>query len=251
MEENKRIIMDKPTPVNHHTHSKVYHPVSKHLRSRCLLCLGTASSQRICTHCSEDLPKPRPRCIICGEKKQKTDKCHNCLKKSGPISKTIIACEYRYPANRLLQEGKYHQNLLACHFMGELLASAVLASEVEVMPDIIIPVPLHHKRHRQRGYNQAEEIARAAAYVLDLVCDGSLTLRIKDTTSQTKLSKTKRVRNIKQAFTVRKKPLNKNVAIVDDVMTTGSTIVELAKVCREAGATDVQSWVFARRDLGV
>jgi ComF family protein len=113
-------------------------------------------------------------------------------------------------------------------------------------PDVIVPVPLHKSRYRQRGFNQALEIARTVSKDMQVPLDVYSCQRQHDTPQQSQLPAKQRRKNLKNAFAV-VRPLNAaHVAILDDVMTTGSTVHELAKVLKKAGVAKVDVWVCAR-----
>lgn len=114
------------------------------------------------------------------------------------------------------------------------------------MPECIIPVPLHRRRLRQRGFNQALEIAKPLAKKLQLPVDFKTCIRTKHTRPQSELSAKKRQQNIKNAFTLKKPITAKHVAIVDDVMTTGNTVTELSALLRNNGVTTIEIWCCAR-----
>jgi ComF family protein len=114
------------------------------------------------------------------------------------------------------------------------------------MPELIVPVPLHRTRLRERGYNQAQEIARATAATLSLPLDPHCCERVLVTAPQTRLEKKARRRNVRGAFAVRYAPKAGHVAILDDVLTTGSTASELTKVLLQQGVQRVDLWAVAR-----
>lgn len=117
------------------------------------------------------------------------------------------------------------------------------------MPDLLLPVPLHSSRLRQRGYNQALELARPVAKHLNLPLDVSSCTRNRTTSDQIGLSAKKRALNLKDAFSVNTRFHDKRVAIIDDVMTTGSTVNELTQQLIRAGVSHVDVWVCARATL--
>ena len=116
----------------------------------------------------------------------------------------------------------------------------------DALPDFIVPMPLHPTRLRERGFNQALEIARRVAKKSDVALLPDICNRIKDTPSQTGLPWKEREKNIRNAFSCKTDLRGKHVAIVDDVMTTGATLNELAKALRKCGAARVTGWVVAR-----
>jgi ComF family protein len=151
---------------------------------------------------------------------------------------------YRAPLDHLLLGLKFNGRLAPARVLGELMAQW-LAAVVDIPPDHLIPVPLHAARLRERGFNQAVELARPIArqFGLPLNLDG--VRRVVATSPQSDLSRKARLKNIKGAFEV-SRPLSGQVVIVDDVMTTGSTAHELAQTLLAAGAEQVEVWVCAR-----
>lgn len=113
-------------------------------------------------------------------------------------------------------------------------------------PDLILPVPLHKARYRSRGFNQSIEIARTVAKEMQIPLDLTSCRRHRNTPHQTQLAAKKRFKNLKNAFSIAKPIHALHIAILDDVMTTGSTAHELAYVLKKAGASRVDVWVCAR-----
>ncbi len=113
-------------------------------------------------------------------------------------------------------------------------------------PELIIPVPLHPARYRSRGFNQAIEIAWPISKALDIPIDNHTIKRIVNTGTQTKLHARERRKNLRGAFQLKKPLTAKHIAIIDDVITTGSTVTELAVVLKKAGAERIEVWSFAR-----
>ena len=128
--------------------------------------------------------------------------------------------------------------------LGDLLADAVNAQAVK--PEVIIPVPLHSSRYRERGFNQSLEIARILSRRLVIPLDYRSCSRIHATQAQTQLDAKERARNLKKAFAITKPLPYTHVAILDDVVTTGATVNELAKMLRQAGVKRIDVWACAR-----
>ena len=120
-----------------------------------------------------------------------------------------------------------------------------LGGIIDSRPDVLIPIPLHPDRLRERGFNQAMELARPIAKHLGLHLDPHNCVRQQTTAPQSDLSRKERIKNVKGAFEVLK-PVSGHVVIIDDVMTTGSTAHEFAKTLLQAGASSVDVWVCAR-----
>ena len=118
------------------------------------------------------------------------------------------------------------------------------------MPELIIPVPLHKSRLKERGFNQALELARPLGQRFGIPVDIQAIRRTRATAPQSGLDKKERRRNIRGAFELKGKPLARHIAIIDDVVTTGNTVNELARILRRGGATRVEVWAIARRASG-
>jgi ComF family protein len=144
----------------------------------------------------------------------------------------------------LLQRMKFNHKLHLAAFFGQVLADHI-ATRIDRRPDVIIPVPLHAARLQQRGYNQSLELARPIAARIGVPLDYRNVVRTRATAAQSELPAAERRKNIRGAFAVTA-PLPGRVALVDDVMTTGSTLWELAKTLRAHGAEDIAVWVCAR-----
>ncbi|WP_370526901.1 ComF family protein [Methylobacter sp. BlB1] len=144
----------------------------------------------------------------------------------------------------LITSLKFHAHYKNARLLGQLLAEHI--KESAERPDCIMPVPLHKARYRQRGFNQSIEIARTVARELQLPVDLSSCQRHRNTPHQTSLLAKQRRKNLKNAFSLMKPIQVKHIAIIDDVMTTGSTVDELAALLKKAGASRVDVWACAR-----
>jgi ComF family protein len=139
---------------------------------------------------------------------------------------------------------KFNAQYKNARLLGLLLAQGLKQSAS--LPDGLLPVPLHKSRYRERGFNQSIEIARTVGKELQIPVDVNSCVRHRDTPHQTKLTAKQRRANVKNAFTVIKPITARHIAIVDDVMTTGSTVLELARVLKKAGVARVDVWVCTR-----
>ena len=154
--------------------------------------------------------------------------------------------------DRLITLAKFKARTDSARALGELLSVYLLDCEVTVSvdrPDLILPVPLHRRRHARRGFNQALEIARPVAAWLKLPLQTGLCVRDRNTVEQTGLTGRARYRNMRNAFRATCGLSGRHVAIVDDVITTGSTVQAMAHALRSAGATRIQVWSVARAGL--
>jgi len=205
----------------------------------------------MCSACFGDLRTPNSVCARCAlplTAIEQTKVCGDCLREPPPYTITYRFADYAPPLDRLIQQLKFHQKLYFARLLGELMARDI-QEQVLPQPDLLLPVPLHHQRMRQRGYNQAVEVARILARELGLTLDIQSCMRSKFTREQTGLPARRRKTNIKGAFQVRGDISAKHIAIVDDVMTTGSTVGELSQALLDHGAKRVDVWVCARANV--
>ncbi len=208
----------------------------------CLLCGADTTGSVLCPGCLADLPRlTGPRCPSCALPTPLGETCGGCLKHPPAFDATRAVFQYGYPLDALLQHYKYGQDLQLAGFLAEQLTS-----QIDTRPDLVIPMPLHPRRLKERGYNQAGEIAKRLAKQLDLPVTLTACTRAKDAPPQASLPLKERRKNIRGAFECRADLSSKRIALVDDVMTTGASLSELAKVVKKAGAVEVGAWVVAR-----
>lgn len=173
--------------------------------------------------------------------------CGVCLRQPPPQDMALSVFDYAPPIDYMVQRLKFHGELSWARTLGGLMAEE-LGHRATDLPDVIVPVPLHRRRLAERGYNQALELARPLARALDIPVDASLCMRIRPTREQSVLAAGARRANVRGAFAVTASP-PPSVAIVDDVLTTGSTAGALAHLFRRAGAAHVSIWICARATL--
>jgi ComF family protein len=169
--------------------------------------------------------------------------CGACLAHPPTVDATVAAFEYRFPIDRLVQRFKFAGDLTIGRWLGECLAQAVA---MEDRPDILVAAPIGRARLRERGFNQALELARTVAAAHALRVDLGLIAKVRDTPAQQGLTRSERRANLRDAFCVRGDIDGADIAIVDDVMTTGATAEAMAGALRIAGARRVVAWVLAR-----
>lgn len=167
--------------------------------------------------------------------------CGRCLSSPPGYDRTIALWAYSFPADRLVHALKYHARLQLAGWLARQLAR-----RVNTWPDLIIPVPLHPSRVVERGFNQAHEIARALSQSTAVPLLASGVRRLRPTPAQAGLAPKARARNVRGAFRCELALHGRTVALVDDVMTTGATLDELARVLKRAGAARVTNCVVAR-----
>lgn len=155
----------------------------------------------------------------------------------------VCALSYEYPANALILGLKYRAGLA---FARPLAASLASALEAEPYPDVVIPMPLSPGRLAERGFNQSAELARLAASEFGLKISTTLVRRNRESAPQASLPWKERARNVRNAFHCDANLQGKSVAVVDDVLTTGATLNELAAALKRQGARQVTGWIAAR-----
>ena len=215
----------------------------------CRLCaVRTGTAVSLCPDCSADLPWLESACHQCGCALPAGDDqllCGACQQRPPLFDTTTAILQYRPPVDYLVQRLKFSGELAIAPLLSELLALQVCSRE-DSLPGLIVPVPLHPSRLRERGFNQATEIARLLGKKLHLPVNHRLCKRTRKTDTQSLLPVKIRHWNVRNAFAVTGEIPARHIAIVDDVMTTGHTVNELARALKRAGAERVEVWVIAR-----
>lgn len=215
----------------------------------CILCGGAGDSGiDLCGDCAADLPRNEPACVVCAEPLPGVSAarvCGACLADPPPFCSSFVPFRYGYPLDHLVQGLKFRNELVCGRVLGELFARCLLARP-EPLPEAIVPVPLAPRRYRQRGYNQASELALAVRRVTGVAVNSAVAVRRRETVEQAGLDRKARRRNVRDVFAVVTPLRARHVAILDDVVTTGSTVRELAQVLRRAGAEQIAVWAVAR-----
>jgi ComF family protein len=215
---------------------------------RCRLCgTGTDSMHRLCTRCLADSPWIRNACAQCGTPlpvQADDSHCGHCQKQPPAFDTTTALFHYQPPVDYLIKQLKFANELAIVPLLSALMA-ARLATRAAPLPSLLVPVPLHRLRLRQRGFNQATELSRHVGRNLGIRTDHRLCKRNRDTQPQSLLSPNARRLNMRNAFSMQDRQIAGHIAIIDDVMTTGQTSNELARVLKQAGAELVEVWVIA------
>jgi len=221
---------------------------------RCALCGASGFQNRdLCRDCYEDLPFNHNACRICAiplpfvEENQNLI-CGHCQQQARHFDTCQSLLIYRSPIDKLIHQLKFQHRLHLASLLGKLMAEELSnrLSDLERLPECIIPVPLHASRLRGRGYNQALELAKPIAKQLNLPLLSNSCVRNKATLPQSDLPAEERFNNVKGGFTVQGDLSARHVAIVDDVMTTGSTLDAIAKALKASGVQTVDVWICAR-----
>jgi ComF family protein len=203
----------------------------------------------LCRGCAEDLPRNEPACSVCAEPLSSGSQiCGACLHDPPPFCRSLVPFRYAYPLDHVVRGLKYRNELACGRVLGQLFARSVL-ERAEPLPEAIVAVPLARRRYLERGYNQANELALAIRRATGVAVKSDVVIRQRETAEQAGLNRKARRRNVTGAFATIKPLLARHVAILDDVVTTGSTVRELAAVLREAGAEQIEVWAIARTEL--
>lgn len=198
----------------------------------------------ICHDCLQDMPwHTSAQCPQCAMSSNGL-LCGSCLNTRPHFDATYALFTYDYPLDKLLQHYKYKESL---HLANTFAALWLDKHPVKNPPvDLIMPMPMHVTRLKHRGFNQALEIAKVISKQTTIALDYQACLRSKLTPPQASLPLKERIKNMRGVFECKKDLHGLNIALVDDVMTSGASLNELAKTLKQAGATHVECWVIAR-----
>ncbi len=217
----------------------------------CVLCgaPGEAGGLDLCRGCRADLPLNHHACPVCALSLPAAtpagSTCGACQHKKPPYDACIVPYRYEGVMPYLLTGLKFHARMSHARLLGGLL-SGFLSVRESTLPQALIPVPLHRKRLSERGFNQALEIARIPAHDLGIPLALDKCERWRATSAHSGLDARARKRDIRGAFRLRCEPEYRHLVLLDDVITTGSTVAELARVFKRAGVARVDVWALAR-----
>ena len=222
--------------------------------TQCAVCMAWPSNGMVCEPCITRFAQPVRRCTGCALALKEgisadIKRCGACAVKPPPLDECLAAVSYEYPWNNCIASYKFGNNPAWARAFSLLLNSTPTIESAIDRADLLIPVPLSKARLQHRGYNQALELCKHLSHGKT---DAHLLLRIKDTLTQSTLSRAERLKNVKTAFAV--EPLRaleiqgKRIVLVDDVMTSGATLFAAAASLRQAGAAHITTIVFARTE---
>lgn len=216
---------------------------------RCLLCGDAgANGMDLCAACAAELPRNTQCCQRCALPLPiSAPMCGRCQRKAPLWDAAWAPFRYAWPLDRLETRFKFGRDLAA----GRVLATMWQREMPPLdLPQLIVPVPLHRRRLRERGYNQALEIAQSLSDRFGIPCRHNVLRRVRHTEAQTGLDAVERRRNLRGAFVLRDTAvLPAHVALLDDVFTTGTTLAECARVLKRAGVARVDAWALARAPI--
>jgi ComF family protein len=182
-------------------------------------------------------------CPVCALPTPSGEVCGHCLQSPPAYRHTQAAFVYQFPVDRLIQAMKYQEQLALTGIFAEKLLARIDKTH---LPDYLIPMPLHPAKLKRRGFNQALLIANLLADALTIPLLANTCHRLRDTPSQTDLPWSERSKNVLDAFSCEMDLTGKHVALIDDVMTTGASLNELARAVQKCGGADISAWVVAR-----
>ncbi|NBC11860.1 MAG: ComF family protein [Gammaproteobacteria bacterium] len=223
----------------------------------CILCGAPGDDGRdLCRGCAADLPALGLACVRCAlplpapvtaghGAGDDGPLCGRCRRKPPAFARAHAPFRYEQPLPALVAGFKFNGRLNTLRLMGELLAAS-LGDAAPQRPEAIVPVPLHMRRLRERGYDQALELARVVGRELALPVAAAACERTRATPPQTTLEGKARAQNLRGAFHATADLSGAHVAVLDDVVTTASTVDEVARALRRAGASRVDVWCLAR-----
>lgn len=203
----------------------------------------------LCVDCHVLLPINHMACRRCAIPLQTTTQgllCGACLRRPPAQDAGWCAFHYAWPVAHFVRSLKYGQSLAQARVLGTLLGDHLRTHRSGDWPDCIVPVPLSAQRYRERGYNQAIELGRFVADSLQLPLRTELVMRTRHTIEQSGLDRRARRRNLRHAFAVNATNLPDHIALLDDVITTGSTVNEIARLLKKSGVRQVEVWAVAR-----
>lgn len=206
----------------------------------------------MCPSCLHRFATPCRRCTRCAlpmPDGAHSPLCSHCIQAPPPLDLCVATVDYEFPWNVLLPRFKFQAHLGLRHLLTELLHQTLDRAQTNG-PDWVLPIPLHPDRLVERGYNQSWEIARGIAQRRQCASQAQLLQRIRPTPHQVGLGQMERAHNLQHAFVVSPSAQallrDRHIALVDDVMTTGATLFEVARTLKAAGARRVDAWVLAR-----
>lgn len=215
--------------------------------SQCAVCHAWPA-RPLCDSCITRFAQGVPRCLTCALRvPEGVTQCGECLRQPPALDRCLAACDYSWPWTDCIGRFKFQQQSGWAAPLAGLMLAIPGASQALHDAHLVLPMPLFTRRLRERGFNQALELARQLA---PRHCDAALLLRVRDTAPQAGLSRAQRLVNLRGAFAL--EPLRAHevkglrIVLVDDVMTTGASLNSAAQVLHDAGAPQITALVLAR-----
>jgi ComF family protein len=228
----------------------LWQQLAQRIPSQCVVCREW-DRHTVCGTCISRFTASRTRCVQCAcVVSDGVTRCGSCLLHPPHFDSSCAAVDYAFPWDTLVLRLKFHAGL---DLLPALVQCMLQAQAVQTAPPtmgLVLPVPLSPQRLRERGFNQAWELARRLASQLGCQAQAQLLLRVRDTPAQMSLNKAERESAVRHAFAVdplrRRQIAGQHITVVDDVMTTMATANEVARTLKQAGAKTVHLWCLAR-----
>ena len=222
-----------------------------HLPTACGLCEGSSAGGRLCLYCAAALRQSTDsavaRCATCFLALKVPGPCPDCVRQAPAFDRVVAAFDYQAPGDILIHHLKVGRRFSCAAMLADLLAEAVTQATPPLPADaILVPVPASRASIIMRGFNPAAEIAYALAARLQMECQPRLLLRVREGLKQTQLTRSERVAGVQSLYHCPYSVQGANIAVVDDVLTTGSTLHSIAVLFKSAGAASVSGLVLAR-----
>lgn len=213
------------------------------LSNNCYLC-NQDTDRFCCRPCMQDLINNQTHCIICAVPTTYSTVCGRCQKNKPIFANTFAPFSYQYPINQIICAAKYHSQPELFIELSRSFVNHLKKTQTE-LPQAIIPVPTHYSKQRLRGYNQATYLAQLIAKPLALPVISDAVIKHCPTTPQNQLKSKQRYKNVLNSFSLIKAINYQHISIVDDVMTTGATVNEVARLLYPS-CPKISIWVIAR-----
>jgi ComF family protein len=211
----------------------------------CFVCGGSSRGAAVCPACVDGLPRrPPTACPQCGLPGLDGGRCAACVRAAPAFDATRAAYGFAFPVDALIHALKYGHRLSVAGFLAAALAEH--GADFGADADLVLPMPLHPRRLAERGFNQAVELARTFARGRGLPLALAAVRKVRDLPAQAGLDREARLKNPRGAFECAQPIDGRRVIVIDDVMTTGATLDELARCLKRAGARWVGNLVVAR-----
>ena len=213
---------------------------------RCIICARHCRAEpALCSGCCDILPWLNPDvCLNCGV--PGIAPCSGCREREDPFLHRLALFDYSFPADALLKRLKYGEKRTIGRNLGILLGQSAVLSGVAQGMDLLLPVPLAWSRRRTRGFNQAADIAEACAGVVKIPWSEKVLHRQAHTPTLAGLSPVERRFALLGAFAATGAVAGRHIVLIDDVMTSGATVLELNRELKDRGAASVSVWTVAR-----
>lgn len=216
-----------------------------------LKCIRCSQSIRngtscVCQHCYPTLPFHDNACQQCGQAfSANLDYCGRCLNSPPPFDRCFCAFSYNNPIDNQLRKFKYSQRPELAGQLAQLLRHEIDNHQLDY-PELLLPVPIHISKLRERGFNQSLSLAKHLSALMNIPYSNNVVIKHRNTEPQVGQTQHFRHKNVSGSFKYHHKTKAKHIAIIDDVVTTGSTAAEIAKILKRNGVDYIQVWAIAQ-----